>query len=191
MKCRSYRRFYQDVPIEMATLRDLVDAARCTASQFNRQPLRYALSCLPDKNQQIFACLRWAAVLKDWKGPPEGERPAAYVVILGDKGSLSSSRIEVGIAAQTILLAAVEKGLGGCMMWPMDRDGLHRSLNIPTQYDILLVIALGKPKETVVMDVAERDGSTVYFRDEDAVHHVPKRRLVDIIVAEYGNDIRR
>ena len=86
------------------------------------------------------------------------------------------------IAAQSILLGATEKGLGGCMIANIDREALSRSLNISEQFKILLVIALGKPKEKVVIDRVGPDGSVKYYRDEDSVHHVPKRGLDDIII---------
>jgi nitroreductase len=185
LKCRSYRRFYEDVAIDMSTLRELVDMARCVASATNRQSLKYILSCSRERNTQIFSCLRWAALLKDWSGPAVGERPSAYIIVLGDKEITPSFNVDHGIAAQTILLGAVEKGFGGCMLASVDRDKLRELLNIPVKYEILLVIALGKPKEKVVLDELLPGADSAYWRDKDDVHHVPKRRLIDIIVAEY------
>ena len=185
LKCRSYRRFYEDVALDLNILRELVDMARCVASATNRQPLKYILSCSRERNNQIFSCLHWAAMLKTWKGPQVGERPSAYIIILGDKEVIPSFGVDHGIAAQTILLGAVEKGFGGCMLAAVDRDELRTFLNIPSKYDILLVIALGKPREKVVIDELLPGADSVYWRDKEDVHHVPKRRLVDIIIAEY------
>ena len=185
LKCRSYRRFYEDVAMDLNILRELVDMARCVASATNRQPLKYILSCSRERNNQIFSCLHWAAMLKTWKGPQVGERPSAYIIILGDKEVIPSFGVDHGIAAQTILLGAVEKGFGGCMLAAVDRDELRTFLNIPSKYDILLVIALGKPREKVVIDELLPGADSVYWRDKEDVHHVPKRRLVDIIIAEY------
>jgi len=112
----------------------------------------------------------------------EGERPAAYIVILGDKGITQNFGCDHGIAAQSILLGAREKGLGGCMIGSITRDRLRELLNISDQYDILLVIALGKPKEKVVLEEAALGGNIKYWRDAQGVHHVPKRRLEDIIL---------
>jgi len=185
LKCRSYRRFYEDVAMDLNILRELVDMARCVASATNRQPLKYILSCSRERNNQIFSCLHWAAMLKTWKGPQVGERPSAYIIILGDKEVIPSFGVDHGIAAQTILLGAVEKGFGGCMLAAVDRDELRTFLNIPSKYDILLVIALGKPREKVVIDELLPGADSVYWRDKEDVHHVPKRRLVDIIITEY------
>lgn len=182
LKNRSYRRFHQEVAIDLETLRELVDMARCSASGANRQPLKYILSCNPQKNATIFQHLRWAASLKDWPGPSEGERPAAYIIVLGDTEISKNYFVDHGIAAQSILLGAVDKGFGGCMLAAIQKDGLRKDLNIPERYEILLTIALGKPKEKVVLETVGSDGNTTYWRDEDSTHHVPKRPLDDIII---------
>jgi nitroreductase len=182
LKCRSYRRFYQDVALDIGTLRELIDLARCSASTLNRQPLKYILSCSRENNALIFSCLHWAAALKNWSGPDEGERPAGYIVMLGDKEISANFSIDLGIAAQTIMLGAVEKGFGGCILGSAEKDKLRRLINIQDKYEILLVIALGKPKEKVIMETMKPTDSFNYWRDENQVHHVPKRKLDDIIV---------
>jgi len=184
LRNRTYRRFYQEVAIEFETLRELVDLARLSASGANWQPLKYILSCDPQKNVLIFPCLGWAGHLKDWPGPSEGERPSAYIIILGDTEIRQSFGCDHGIAAQSILLGAREKGLGGCMHGSVKKDELSRALGILPRYEILLVLSLGKPKETVVIDDVEPDGDIKYWRDSDSVHHVPKRSLDDIIIGQ-------
>ena len=181
-KNRSYRRFYQEVSIELETLRELVDLARLSASAANKQPLKYILSCDPEKNALIFPHLAWAGYLKDWPGPSEGERPSAYIIILGDTEISRSFGCDHGIAAQSILLGATEKGLGGCIIGSINRKALRQALGIPPRYEILLVLALGKPKERVVIETVGPDGDIKYWRDEDGVHHVPKRPLDEIII---------
>jgi nitroreductase len=181
-KNRSYRRFYQDVPVEPDTLRELVDLARMSASGANRQPLKFILSCVPQANAAIFPNLGWAMYLKDWPGPEEGERPSAYIVILLDKTISPSAGCDHGIAAQSMLLGATEMGLGGCMIGSFKKNELSRVLEIPSEYEILLVLALGKPKETVVLDAVSPEGDIKYWRDENKVHHVPKRSLRELII---------
>ncbi len=178
---RSYRRFHQEVPIDESTLLELVDLARLSASGGNAQPLKYVLSCDAKQNAAIFPHLAWAASLPDWPGPAEGERPTGYIVIILDSSISKSSGCDHGIAAQSILLGATERGLGGCMIGSIQREALSKALDLPEQYKILLVIALGKPKKTIVIEEV-KDGSTRYWRDEDGRHHVPKRALDDIIL---------
>jgi len=181
-KNRSYRRFHQEVIIEYETLRELVDLARLSASAGNLQPLRYVLSCEPKKNALIFACLAWAMYLKDWPGPAEGERPSAYIIILEDKQIEHPLHCDHGIAAQSILLGATEKGLGGCIIGAINKPKLRQVLNIPERYELLLVLALGKPKEKVIIEGLKPDGGIKYWRDSKGIHHVPKRALADIIL---------
>jgi len=179
---RSYRRFDESCAVSRELLLELVDLARQTASAANKQPLRYILSSDAARNAVIFENLAWAGYLPDWPGPGAGERPTGYIVILGDKEVSAEVAYDHGIAAQTILLGAVEKGLGGCMIASVGRANLRKALAIPERYEILLVIALGKPVETVVMDPIGPDGDVKYWRDENHVHHVPKRRLEDIVI---------
>lgn len=185
-KNRSCRRFLKD-PVERETLLELVDIARLSPSAANLQPLRYFLSCQPDKNALVFPNLRWAGYLKKWKGPSDDERPTAYIIILGDtkNGKYLVSKTagcDHGIAAQSILLGATEKGLAGCIIGAIDKRGLKKALNIPKQYEILIVLALGRPKEEIIIETIEKTGDIKYWRDNEARHHVPKRKLEDIIV---------
>ncbi len=182
LKNRSYRRFYQDSVVSKEVLLGLVDLARLTGSAGNKQPLKYIISSDPSTNAKIFSTLAWAGYLKDWPGPSEGERPSAYIVMLGDTAIANSYNFDNGIAAQTILLGAVEQGLGGCMILSVKKEQLRELLKIPPQFEILLVIALGKPKETVILEDLGAEGDVKYWRDKDEKHHVPKRLLKDIIL---------
>ncbi|HEO69998.1 MAG TPA: nitroreductase family protein [Candidatus Hydrogenedentes bacterium] len=179
---RSYRRFHQDHAISEKILRHLIELARFSASGANVQPLRFVLSNTRERNAAIFEHLAWAGYLTDWDGPEEGERPSAYVVIVSDTTIKMAGGCDHGIAAQSILLGATEQGLGGCMIGAIDKDGLRAALGLPEPYDILLVIALGKPKERVVLEDVGEDGSIKYWRDEEGVHHVPKRPLGELIL---------
>lgn len=181
-KSRSYRRFHQDEPVSIETLRELVDLGRLSPSGSNLQGLKYILSNEPEKNSHIFAACAWAGYLKGWPGPVEGERPSAYIIILGDTSISKSFGCDHGIAAQSIMLGAVEAGLGGCMIGSIKRANLAQSLDIPPRFEILLILALGKPKEKVVIDPLGPNGSIKYWRDENQVHHVPKRSLEDLII---------
>ncbi len=182
LKNRSYRRFVQSEPVPESTLKELVDLARCTPSAGNIQPLKYML--FSDRNDcaRIFPTLAWAGYLTEWPGPAEGERPSAYIIILGDTEVRKEFGCDHGIAAQTICLGATERDLGACMIGAIDRKSLRGVLNLPERYEILLVIALGKPAEKVVLEDVGADGGIKYYRDSQDVHHVPKRKLEDLIL---------
>ncbi len=188
LRTRSYRRFQQNEAVSIDTLRELVDLARQAASGANIQPLKYVLVADPAVNARVFPLLRWAGYLPEWGGPVEGERPSAYIVILGDTELRKECDADLGIAAQTIMLGATERGLGGCMIASVERDPLRTMLEIPERYKILLVLALGKPVETVVLEPLGADGNIRYYRDADGVHHVPKRSLEEVIVESHPKE---
>jgi len=180
LKNRTCRRFHQEVAIDNKTLRELVDLARLSASAVNKQPLKYILSCEAEKNDTILQYIRFG-VFDDGK-PPEGERPSAYIIVLGDTDIMEKFGCDHGIAAQSIMLGATDRGLGGCIIAMIDREGLSKALDIPGRYKILLVLALGKPKQKAVIEEVGSDGNTRYWQDNEGIHHVPKRILDDIII---------
>ena len=184
LKNRSYRRFYEDAPITMRQLEEFVDLARLSPFGGNRQTLKFYLSASEpsrEVNEKIFETLSWAGYLDGWKGPEPGERPSGYIVVLNDTDLGDGGQINAGIAATGILLGAVEQGLGGCMFGSVDRKKLSESLGLAENLEIVIVIALGKPKEVIVIDEAV-NGDIKYWRDENRVHHVPKRKLGDLII---------
>jgi nitroreductase len=182
LKNRSYRRFHQSESVSIETLKELVDLARLSATGGNMQPLKFIVSNDASRNDLIFPQLGWAAYLKDWAGPGDGERPSAYIIILGDTRIKTSFGCDHGIVAQSMLLGAVEKGLGGCIIATIQKPALSQALAIPNHFEVLLVIALGKPKEAVVIEPIGPSGDIKYWRDAQGVHHVPKRSLDELIV---------
>jgi len=182
---RSCRRFDNAHKIDKQTLRGLVDLARKCASAANMQPLKYVICRDETKNEEIFSCLGWAAYLKDWKGPVKEERPSAYIVILGDHNISDKFWCDHGIASQTMLLGARSMGLGGCMFGAINIKKLKAALNIKDHLEPKLVLALGKPIEKIQIDKLDKDGDIKYWRDENGVHHVPKRNLDDIITGSW------
>ena len=181
-RSRSYRRFNEKRKIPRRVLCRLIELARFSPCASNQQALKFMLSCSSEKNELIFPALSWAGYLKGWKGPKEGERPAAYIVILGDTRISRDFGLDHGIAAQSILLGAAEKRLGGCMIGSIDRESLRKNLNVPVRYRILLVIALGEPAERVLLEDVTKKTGTKYYRDRKDIHHVPKRTLEELIV---------
>ncbi len=178
---RSCRRFIQSHEITLDELMELVELARFSASGANRQPLKFILSHEKKTNDLIFPKLAWAGYLTDWDGPEEGERPSAYIVILLDTGISSNPFVDHGIMAQSMLLGATEKGLGGCMLMAIDKIALRKDLSIPERYEILMVVAFGKPGEKIVLEDL-KDDDIRYYRDGKGVHHVPKRPLSELVL---------
>jgi Nitroreductase len=179
-KNRSYRRFYQDVEIPECDQRKMVDAARLSPASRNVQPIKFFVCNDASFNAKIFPLLGWAGYLPEWPGPEEGERPSGYIILLHDKNISAGYSCDHGIFAQSILLQAVDLGYGGCMIATYDKQKLSQLLKLPEHLELIIVIALGKPKEIVVIDEV-KDGDIKYFRDEQQVHHVPKRSIEELI----------
>ncbi|NTV67947.1 MAG: nitroreductase family protein [Chlorobaculum sp.] len=181
-RSRSIRRFDESFEVSEATLRELVELACYVPSAANKQLLRFMPVTGADMLDKVFPCLKWAAYLKEWPGPEPGERPPAALVVLCRKDDIPGAACDSGIAAQTIMLGAAEKELGGCIVAAIERERLMASLDIPDAWMVLLVIVLGKPAETVVIDQIEPGGDIRYWRDEHSIHHVPKRRVDELLV---------
>ena len=182
LRNRSRRRFYQDYIIPENDLLTIADAARLSPSGRNIQALKFLISCRSELNSRIFPTLAWAGYLTDWAGPEEGERPSAYIIQLLDKSITPNIMSEdCGITAQSMLLQATELGYGGCIIAAVRRKELHAALELDDRYTVMNVIALGKPKETVVIEDM-KDGEYRYWRDADGTHHVPKRSLEELVI---------
>ncbi len=179
VRSRSYRRFRQDHRIPETDLHALIDAARLSPSGRNAQALKFIVSHTPESNARIFPNLGWAGYLTDWDGPEEGERPAAYIIQLLDTRIVKATLGDEGITAQSILLQAVELGYGGCIIASVKRNVLREILDIPEYFDILNVIAIGEPSETVVIEEI-KDNDFKYWRDGNGIHHVPKRSVEEL-----------
>lgn len=185
MKNRSYRGYKADRRITREELTELVDYTRYCASSINAQPLVYYLAYEADEVAEIQKNTIWARALPDITLPHEGKCPTAFIIIMLDKNiddSPAKYQKDVGIVAQTILLAAVEKGLGGCMIGSFSLDSIKKVLNLDEHLQPMLVVAIGEPDEEIVLEEIEKGGSIKYYRDEKDVHHVPKRKLEDIVM---------
>jgi len=181
IKNRSYRRFDEDKRLSREYLRGLVNLARICPSSRNQQALKFKLVSSREDCGILFPSLAWAGYIRGWDGPGPGERPSGYIIVAGDRNLGNSFLTDLGIAAQTILLGAVNDGYGGCMIASVKKEKVRLDFSIPDIYEILLVIALGKPVEKVVIDDMT-DGDVKYWRDSQGVHHVPKRGLNELII---------
>lgn len=182
---RSYRGYDETYQMTREELMDLVDCARFAPSSINAQPFRYYLAWDQDTVRKIQPLTGWARALPQLKLPHEEMCPTGFIVICQDMNlgqSLSRYQKDVGIVAQTILLAATEKGYGGCMIGNYSAKAVQDALELPEHLSPVLIVALGKPKEEIVLTEAVEGDDVKYYRDENDVHYVPKRKLEDIII---------
>lgn len=183
-KNRSYRGYDESVSVTSEQLYQLLSCVRLTPSSTNLQPLKFLVTNTPEENAKIFPYTKWAGKLSHLHLPYQGHRPTAYVVIFIDRTIAQNPTPflkDVGIAAQTLLLGAVEQGLGGIMIGSFDHDAILKEFSLPDTLQPELVVALGKPDETIVLEDA-KGGEVSYYRDAQDVHHVPKRPLKELIL---------
>lgn len=181
LKNRSYRRFDQKSKIASATLLEILELARLSGSAANLQKLKFRILNTEKENELVFQNLAWAGYLPEWSGPQEGEKPTGYIILLTDDDKAAHVQCDAGLAMQSMLLGAVERGLGGCIFASVKREQLSKDLDIPEKYRIIYVMALGKPVEEVVIDDII-NGNVKYWRDQQQVHHVPKKLIEDMML---------
>ena len=183
-KNRSYRGYDETRKVTEEELRELVACTRLCPATANVQPLKYFLAWEPEVVKKIQPLTKWAGALPQLHLPAEGKCPSGFIVICQDtriSENLTAYLLDVGITAQTMLLAAVEKGLGGCMIGSFHAQNIREILNLDKSYVPMLVVAIGEPQEKIVLEDVEPEESTNYYRDEQDVHYVPKRKLKDIV----------
>lgn len=180
LKRRSIRRF-KNIAIPYEILEKCVNAARLAPSAANLQPLEYIIVDDEQLLPRVFDTLRWAKYIAPAGDPPSGYRPTAYIVVLIKRGvGLENlENYDVGLAVENIILVAIEEGIGSCCVHSVGRDRLKELLNIPEDYIVSLVLALGYPDESPVVE--EFRESPKYWKDKDNILHVPKRGLKDIL----------
>lgn len=184
-QARSHRGFRQDRKVTRQELEHLVECARFTPAARNDQVLKYYLAEKPETVAAIQPLTKWAGALAELALPRKGAEPVAYIVICLD-GSLAENpapyQRDVGIVAQTMLLAAAEMGLNGCMIGSFAAGELREKLGLPEAIKPQLLLALGEGTDRIVITDVGEDGSTTYYRDAEDIHYVPKRTLEQLIL---------
>lgn len=184
-KNRSYRGYDESRKISREELEELVEYTRLCPATANIQPLKYYLAWEPESLAKIQELTKWAGALPHMNLPREGMRPTGFIVICQDtriSNNAASFLKDVGIVAQTMLLGAAEKGLGGCMIGSFNKEAMMEQLGLADYLMLHLVVALGAPAEEIVLEDAPEGKEVKYYRDENDVHHVPKRTLKELIL---------
>lgn len=184
LKNRSYRGYDEAYRFTKAQLENYVECTRYTASSVNKQPFCYYLACEEEQCQKIQPLTGWARALPKMQLPHPGKRPTAFIVICQNTTlapDIARFQKDVGIVAEAILLCAVEEGLGGCMIGNFSPEAVSEALQLPQNNRPVLIIALGKPAEEIVLCQVQ-DGNTDYYRDENDCHYVPKRALAELLI---------
>ncbi len=176
---RTCRRFKGGL-LPVSVLEHIVDCARLSPSARNAQQLRFALVCSEEKCSAMLGLVAFGGALRPEQKPTYAQRPRGYIVILGPSELSQFGVMDVGIAAQSMFLAANEAGLGCCMIGAFKRKETALLLGVE-ENEVKLVLAFGEPDEERRIAERRKDGSLTYYRDENDVHCVPKITLEEAV----------
>ncbi len=180
---RSFRNFDPTFRLDDVTIKSLIELCRYTPSTANKQSIKFAYACTEELCDKIFHLLGWAGYLKDNKPPYDGNVPAGYILLCYDTEIAPELEIDAGICAQTIVLGAMDMGIGACMLGSFNKEKITEIFSLSEHIKPRLIIALGRPKETVeVVDI--KDGDVRYYRVSKDKHIVPKRTLDEILLTK-------
>ncbi len=180
---RSFRNFDPSYKISDKTMRELIELCRYTPSTANSQSIKFAYANSESSCEKIFPMLGWAGYIKENKPPYDGNVPTAYILVCYDTAISNELEIDAGICAQTIVLGAMDKGIGACMIGSFNKEKAAELFSLPENIKPRLFIALGRPAETVeIVDI--KNGDVKYYRDGKKVHIVPKRTTDELIAAK-------
>ncbi len=185
LKNRSYRGFDETRSISREELIDIVEYARISPASVNKQPLKYRLVYQNEDLEKLRPEAKWAKALAHLNLPYEGKQPTAFIAICQDitiDDALARYQKDIGIVAEVMLLRAVEMGLGGCMIGNFGSQSVSDALDLEEHLKPMLLVAIGKPDDEIVLVNMEDSGDTLYYRDKNDVHYVPKRSIEDIII---------
>ncbi len=177
---RTIRKFKQE-KIDPEILKKLVNAGRLAPSGANLQPLEYLVIDKKGLKEKIFPNLAWAGYIRPEGDPGEGERPAAYIIILADRKINPAPGMDIGASAENMSLAAREEGIGCCWIGAFKKKKMNEIIGAPENLSAELILALGYPMERPVSEDVRKDSSIKYYKDGSGTLHVPKRRLEDIL----------
>ncbi len=176
---RSFRNFDPTYRLSDEVMHSLIELCRYTPSTANTQSIKFAYACSEEACAKVFPLLGWAGYLKENKPPYDGNVPAGYILICFDTDISPEIEIDAGICAQTIVLGAMDLGIGACMIGSFNKQKVTELFNLPANIKPRLMIALGIPKETVeIVDI--KDGDVKYYRDGKDKHFVPKRTVSEL-----------
>ncbi len=174
---RSYRGFDASRVVTEADLLKMLEVVPWVASGMNAQPLRFKLVTGADA-ALVHPLVKLGAALPEEHLPHPGEEPSAYLIVC----SAASGKVvdmDLGFAAQSILLKAVEMGLGGIFILNFQADALREALQLPLPP--LAVIGLGKPLERIFL-VPVKEGTDLNYYRKDGAHFVPKLQMEDLVL---------
>lgn len=175
---RSYRGYDASFKVREDQLRRIIEVVTLCPSARNQQVLRFR-PVMGDEAASMLKYIRLGGALPELHLPFAGSEPNAFIVICSSVEESKYVDIDLGIAAQSMLLQAVEIGLGGICIGAFDHEPLKELLGL--KYEPLLVLAIGRPAERIELKECGEGDNLTYYR-EGGVHYVPKIRVDDLII---------
>ena len=153
---RQSDRAYLDKPVEAEKIRRILEAARLAPSACNSQPWKLIVVTDPEKRLQVAD----ATASKLLSMNHFTKQAPVQLVVIEESGNFTSSvggwvtdkhypHIDLGILAAHITLAAVDEGLGSCIIGWCDEKKVQKALEIPKNKRVMLVILLGYTAQTL------------------------------------------
>ena len=179
LRNRSFRGYDKEHVVHPLQLEAIVSVNTRIASSVNMQALRFRLVTKGPEADKVGAHIRMGRALPQLHLPFPGTEPEAFIVVCTTVPENASVDIDLGISLQSMLLKAVDLGLGGLIIRNFDRAELKQELALPL--DPVAVLAIGKPAEKIEL-VPVRKGQDLRYWRENGVHYVPKIVVEDLII---------
>ncbi len=176
---RSYRGYDKKVVVGMSTLEKIVAVNTKIPSARNQQVLRFKLVTRDSGADKVLANIKMGGALPELHLPFEGTEPEAFIIVCSTEPESKLVDIDLGIAAQSMLLKAVDLGLNGLMIGAFNKSAITEAFALPCEP--LLILAVGKGAETIRLTEIREGESHRYYR-ENGIHYVPKVSLSDLLL---------
>ena len=179
-KNRSYRGYNQEFVVKRDMLERIVAVNTKIASAKNQQVLRFKLVTKETSAEIITQNMKLGGLLPELHLPFPGTEPEAFIIICSTAPENKFVDIDLGIAAQSMLLKATEMGLNGIMIGAFNKAKIIEAFNLP--YEPLLILAIGKGNEKIKLQPVDAGEKLAYYRDEDGVQFVPKIQWEQLVL---------
>ncbi len=179
LKNRSYRGYDKNHVVNTGMLKLIVGVNTKIPSARNQQVLRFKLITKDSGAERVLHNIKLGGALPELHLPFDGTEPEAFIIVCSTVAENKMVDIDAGISVQSMLLKAVEMGLNGIIIGAFNKENIVKEFQIP--YEPLLIIAIGKGKETIRLQEISESDSHKYYR-ENGTHIVPKVKLEDLII---------
>jgi nitroreductase len=131
-------RDYADRPVEPDSRRRILEAGRVAGSSANKQQRRFIVVESEAKREQLAELVY----------TPSNVRRAKLIVVVATFGK-GPGGFDAGRAAQNMVLAAWNEGIGSCPNGSPDREAIGRMLGLHAGEEATIILTFGYPARPV------------------------------------------